>query len=338
MERLKSFLTVSIITVTVWLFAEAESLSKHSAITRVQFIAGEGANRTVRPAEGFGGSVTADIEGSRAALEKAREILSNGLRLELGKPGVPFSDGTHTVNLLEALKAYEPLTIAGVQVVSVTPQNVVIRVVELETRQVPVDAELPGVQIVGQVKVAPETVAVRLPRSEWEAMTSPLRLTARLTEEQIRQLPSSGVAREQARVIAPASAAGVDGFSGGAPTVSLEFTVKNRNATAQLVAVPVQVVMPPIEAGKWLVEVNAQDQFLSADVSGPSEVIERLQASGNPVIAVVALSSDDLEKGITSKDVSFAQLRSGVLSALPDSVKLTAPKAAVRLKVTRVGS
>lgn len=335
MERIRTFLTVTIIAVTLWLFAEAESLSEFSSITRVQFVAGEGTNRTVRALEGFGGSVTVDVKGSRAALEKAREILSNGLRLELGKPGVPFTDGSHTVNLLEALKANQALTQVGVQVVSVTPQNVSIRVTELETRQVPVDADLPGVQVVGPVKVTPETVPVRLPRMEWEAMSQPLRLSARLTEEQIRQLPSSGLAREQARVIAPANAGTVDPFPSGAPTVSLEFTVKNRHATAQFAAAPVQVVLPPIEVGNWDVDIEQQDQFVTVEASGPSEVIERLQASGHPIIATVALSSDDLERGVTSKELSFGQLRGGVLTALPESVRLTSPKTTVRLKITR---
>ncbi len=337
-DRIKTILTVTIIAVILWLFAEAESLSSYSAITRVHFVAGEGTSRTVRAGEGFAGSVNVDVEGSRAALEKAKEILAGGVRLELGKPGVPFTDGTHSVNLLEAIQAYPSLTQAGVQVVAVSPQNVSIRIVELETRQTPVDALTPGVQVVGSVRVTPETVAVRLPRSEWEAMTSPLRLTAQLTEEQVRQLPSSGVARVEARVTAPSVGTGFEPFSGGTPTVSLEFTVKNRNASATFSAAPVQVILPPIEAGTWRVEVDQQDQFLSLEVSGPSEIIERLQAAGNPVIAIVALSSDELEKGVTSKEVAFGQLRGGVLSALPDTVRVTAPKTSVRLKVSRIGT
>lgn len=336
LERFKTILTVTIVTVTVWLFAEAESLSSYSSVSRIQFVAGEGTNRIVRVAEGFGASVTVDVEGSRAALEKAREILTSGVRLELGKPGVPLQDGTHSVNLLEAIQAYQPLTQAGVQVVSVTPQNITIRVLELETRQVPVDPQLPGVQVVGSVKVTPETAPIRLPRSEWLSMTQPLRLVARLPEDQTRELPASGVARREVRVTPPATTSGVEPFPNGVPTVELEFTVKNRNAIANISAAPVQVILPPIESGKWKVEIDPQDQFLALEVSGPSEVIERLQAAGSPVIAIVALSSDELEKGVESKEVAFGQLRAGVLAALPDSVRVTAPKTSVRLKVARI--
>jgi len=337
LEHIKSFLLISVIALTVWLFAEAESLSNSSAITRVQFLAADGANRIVRPAEGFSGSVSVDVEGSRVALERAREILSAGVRLELGKPGVPFVDGVHSVNLLEAIQAFQPLAAAGVQVISVSPQNVNIRILELETRQVPVDADLPGVQVVGPVKLSPESIPLRLPRSEWEAMKEPLRLLARLSDEQIARLPASGVARVETRVPPPLSASGIDPFPAGAlgATVSLEFTVKDRNASAQFSAVPVQVLLPPIEAGAWRVLIEPQDQFLSLDVSGPSEVIERLQAAGAPIIALVALSSDDLEKGVTSKDVGFGQLRGGILSPLPDSAKFTSSKSTIRFSVTR---
>lgn len=337
-DRVKIFIMVTLVTLTVWLFAEAESLSSYSSVSRVQFVAGEGTNRIVRLTEGSTASVTVDVEGSRAALEKARDILTSGVRLELGKTGVPLADGTHSVNLLEAIHAYQPLTQAGVQVVSVTPQNVTIRVLELETRPTPVDAQLPGVQVVGSVKVTPETVPVRLPRGEWTAMTQPLRLVARLTDDQIRELPASGVARREVRVTPPATIGGVEPFASGVPSVELEFTVKNRNAVANITAAPVQVILPPIESGKWKVDIDPQDQFLALEAQGPSEVIERLQTAGNPVIAIVALSSDDLEKGIESKEVAFGQLRAGVLSAMPDSVRITAPKTSVRLKVARIAS
>ena len=61
-----------------------------------------------------------------------------------------------------------------------------------------------------------------------------------------------------------------------------------------------------------------------------------MQTAGSPVIAIVALSSDELEKGVESKEVAFGQLRSGVLSALPDSVRVAAPRTTVRLKVARI--
>lgn len=337
LERIKSFLLISVIALTIWLFAEAESLSSYSGITRVQFISGEGSNRTVRVADGFSGSVSVEVEGSRVAIDRAREILSAGVRLELGKTGVPFVDGAHSVNLVEAIQAYRPLAAAGVQVTSVSPQNVSLRITELETRQVPVDASLPGVQIVGAIRITPESLPVRLPRSEWEAMKEPLRLVVRLGDEQIARLPAGGVARVEARALAPASTSGVDPFPTGAgnAVVSLEFTVKDRNATAQFAAVPVQVLLPPIEAGVWRVQIESQDQFLTLEATGPSETIERLQAADAPLIALLALSSDDLERGIASKEVSFGQLRAGVLAPLPESVKVSAAKSAVRFTVTR---
>ncbi len=335
LKPLKTIGIVTVIAVTIWLFAEAESLGDATLIARIQFVAGEGQDRLVRTVEGTDPTVAIDVRGSRGGIGRARDALTEGIRLELGSPGVASTDGRHTVNLLNALLAYKPLSGQGLKVVSVRPQNVDIIVRELVTIQVPIEPRLDGAEAVGPVKVTPETAQIRMPRSAWQSMGERLRAPARLSEEQASRLPGGGVARVDVRVEKPPELAGVDDVTLLTNPATLEFTVKNRAATLTVPVVPVQLVIPPIETERWAVRIQPEDQILSAEVSGPSEIIERIKGPAERLIAVLALSSDELESGVSSKEVSFALLRGGALAPLPESLRLTPSKAVVRFTVER---
>ncbi len=336
LKPFKSFAIVTVIAVTIWLFAEAESLGEATLLARIQFVAGDAQDRLVRPVESADPTVAIDVRGSRGGIGRARDSLaSEPIRLAPGSPGVPATDGRHTVNLLNALLEYKPLAGQGLKVVSVRPQNVDIVVRELVTQGVPIEPRLAGAEAVGAIKVTPEVAQIRMPRSAWDALGDRLRLQARLTEEQVSRLPGGGVARVEARLERPPELAGVDDVTLLTSTAALEFTVKNRSATITVPVVPVQLVVPPIETERWGVTIQPEDQILSAEISGPSEIVERIKGPSERLIAVLALSSDELESGLKSKEVSFALLRAGVLSPLPDSIRLTPSKAVVGFTVER---
>ena len=54
------------------------------------------------------------------------------------------------------------------------------------------------------------------------------------------------------------------------------------------------------------------------------------------IVAVLALSDIDLQSGVTSKPVSFALLRDGVLQTLPREVTVRADRSEVRFTVERI--
>jgi hypothetical protein len=101
--------------------------------------------------------------------------------------------------------------------------------------------------------------------------------------------------------------------------------------------VPVQVVLPPVEVGRWDVEIDAEDRFLSAEVSGSEEAIARLRSGAEAVIALASLSSDDLTKRVESKEVSFAVLRGGTIQPSGEFA-VSAPRATVRVRITPRGA
>jgi hypothetical protein len=333
-ERLRTFLLVTLLAVVFWLFAEAESLGQYTGLTRIRFITGDSAERLVRPADGFDGSVTIDMTGTKAAVARASQALAGGIALEPGMTGLPTTEGRHSINLLQALQAHPTLREVGAQITSVRPQVVDVIVTELTTQQVPIDAALPGVEVVGGVKVTPERATVRLPKAAWELSRDTLRITARLSEAQVRGVPSSGAVRLDARLEPPESIVALPGFTMVESSAMLDFIVRSRAITERLTSVPVQVVLPPIEVGRWRVEIDEPDRFLEVQASGSTDRVERLRKKEDAVIAVVSLSSDDLAAMVQSRPVTLMVLRQGAMS-VPADLELSAAKQTIALKIIR---
>ena len=335
LSGLRTFLVVTLLAVVFWLFAEAESLGQFSGLTSIRFVGGEGGERYVRTAEGFDESVTIDLTGTKSAVARAGLLLSKGLALEPGMPGVPGTDGRHSVNLLQALQSHKELSETGARVTSVRPLLVDVVVTELTTQEVPIEAALPGVEVVGAVKVTPERARLRLPRAAWELTRETLRVSSRVPEPARRGLPVSGPARVDAILEAPESVVALPGFAMLDSSATLEFIVRSQTSTAPAGPAPVQVLLPPVEVGKWIVEVEGEDRFLDVSASGPAERVERLRRKEAGVVGVVTLSSDDLEQRVTSKPVTLMVLAEGELRTWPE-VELTTPTKAVRFRIAPI--
>ena len=118
--------------------------------------------------------------------------------------------------------------------------------------------------------------------------------------------------------------------------VSVEFTLRRDTATITIASAPVQVLLPPPEAGRWEVRISPEDLFLrDIEVSGPAEFINQIRANEVRFVAVLALSSDDLERGITQKSAALATLRDGVISLPPSGVRIGVRNSTVRFEVVR---
>ncbi len=332
LNRARNVLVVTLFALVLWIFAESESLGEYSSLASVRFTPGDSAARLIAPDPSFDGTVTIDLVGSKAAISRSEAALAGGIRLEPGMPGIPASDGRHTVSLIRAIQDYAPLKRTGVRIASVTPQAVEVQVTELVTIEAPIDPALEGVEVVGEVRLVPDRASIRIPKSAAGAQPESLRLRARLDERQLSRLPAGGPVKEEAALLPPPALASLPGFSMDRATATIEFTIRSRSDTEKLASVPVQVVLPPVEVGRWIVEIETEDRFLAAEASGPREAIDRIKSGTEAVIAIVALSSDELQARIPAKDATFAILRNGVITARPE-LAVTTAKSAVRLRI-----
>lgn len=332
-ERLTTFVVVTLVSLTLWLYAEAESLGRETAPGRIEFISTRN-DLTIRPAPNFDGRVTIELSGSKAALTRAMAVLEGPLRLEPGKCGLPDTAGSTQINLQSALQQYDALQRSGVAIVAVRPPTATIDIGELVEVQARIVPKLPSVEVGGEVTVEPAQAMLRVPKALAAQTTSPFEVIAAPTPDQVSRLPESGPVTLPVTLSLPDALRQERGAELITNRAKLTFSIRSTLVPATL-PVPVQVLLPSIEQNLWSISIDPDDAILNVEVAGPADIINRLKSPAEGLVALLALSSDDLARGITTKPVGFAVLRQGVPTPLPESVVVRTPSTAVRFEATK---
>lgn len=332
-DRLTTIFAVTLVTLTIWLFAEAESLGHQTLPITVEIAPGD-PSRMVYASTGWDGRVTLDISGSRRALELARDLLAQPLKVPL--PG-STPEGEQGIDLFQLLTVNEALARTGVTVESVRPLRAGVVVQEIVTRQATIRAELVDIQVQGDIAVTPDKADVRLPKLVAARLGEKFEVIARVPADQRSRLGQPGPVAVQADVVLPPSLADERGVQLLTPKASLAFSIKSTLTSAQF-AFPVQVLTLPIEWGDWTVKIREEDERLNVELTGPSDIIDRLKSPEERLIAILALSSDDLARKVTMKDAGFGVVRNGVFSPLPAGIQVKADSRSVRFEVNKRGN
>lgn len=337
-DRLLTIIPVTLIAALIWLFAEAESLGTFSGertLVRVQ--PREGRDREIRMTEGGRTSVAVnlDLRAPQAMIGQIRSILAQGIELRPGTAGVPSSAGVHEIDLAQALRATQSLSGQGIDVTDVRPRTVEVQIIDFETRDLPIaNPRLDGVDVDGPVRITPQAIPVRLPSSVWSSLDPNVALVAEPTPTDLTGLPTSGAVQLNVPIRLPEELASLSNPPVLTQRASLEFTIRNRSESADFQAVPVQVLLSSIDQRDWDVTIHPDDVVVSLRVEGPAAEVALMKTASRSIIAVLSLSSEELEQGIASKSISFHQ-RSELLLEIPDSVRITPSKDRVRFTSTR---
>ena len=322
--------TITVVAVLVWLFAEAQSVSERTLDLRVRISTPTGSSwviQTIDPA--WSGVTTVRVQGARVAVDDAVRLLTEGVDLMIGGPAAPAQRGRQVIDLREALLQNPPLDRAGVTIASVEPRTVEIEIDELvRIDDVPVRPLLPGVATVGEISAEPPTVTITAPSRAESRIGATLLETgvqARLPLSVLSSLPEGGPQEHEARIVLPDALSATPGASVDPATVTLTFTVRSTTERITQASVPIWPQTPPTEINRWDIEVTP---VVLRDVSlvGPSDVIQRIRSGDLRVIATLRLSSDELEQRITSKAPEII--------GLPDTVAVESPIEPVTLQIT----
>ncbi|MFG0258655.1 MAG: hypothetical protein ACF8GE_12210 [Phycisphaerales bacterium JB043] len=321
-----TFALITIVSLVVWLFAEARSVTEVAIETSVTFI--EDPDRLLEfPSGTWDGNVTIRLTGPRGALDNVLVELGRGLEIPLGSTGVPRAEGEHSIVLRDVLASTSQIQDTSVTVVSVEPASVQLRINALQViDNVAVQLNIPGVQLQGDAIVTPQVVSVKLPRALAETLPTPPVVTAN---------PSPGVienAQEGQRYTfrAPLRVPGFDS-SGNItitpPSVEATIVVRQRVETITIGFVPVWVLLPPNESERWDVKIHDEDIGLTdVVVLGPSDLIARIRSQDLLIRGVVELTDVDLESRVTEKAVQFP--------LLPESLRVQSDVSQIRLTIT----
>lgn len=328
--ELKTITLATIVAALVWVYAEGESQTTRAVSTIITLPADPSGTLLFRPLEpGWRAQVRVRLEGNTRTIDDAASVLAAGVRLMVGAPGVPTEPGPErTINLREAISAVTELRGLGSTVAEVDPQYVRVDVVRLAVRELPVRVDLAlEVPLDGEPVPEPAVVFLKLPEQALRSLPEGTTAVATVSADDLRRLKGDGPQTVPATVRAPAALDAISAVSMSPETISVRLRIRRKVETIRVPTVPVWYSLPPTEDGaKWNVEVL--DKFLTdITLTGPSDDIDRIRSGQLPVKAFVELTTNELEKGTTSKAVAFL--------GLPLSVTPPTPAPVVRLRIAR---
>ncbi len=328
----RTVLLVSVVTLLVWLLAESRTVGTQEVEISPRIETGTASEMGVRAAVGFPlpETVRVTLSGSAAGLDQARRSLQGRLLLRLGLE-IPSTVGVHEIDLREVLRTSDILTDAGVGIVEVSPDRVRVEVDDMVTASLPVRAMEPeGVlfESQGAPKTDPPTLRVRGPAAvlaRLEGREGVVRLEADAFET-LRPGIQERIPRLRVELPEDPDRWGTV-FD--PEYVDVTLTLRSRTQSYTLAPMPVQVQVAPGEIGRWRVSLEpGQQDLVGIEVTGPSNQIDRLRSGEVVPTAVLALTFEELERGIESKRATISGLPAGV--SLVSGAELT-----VRLSIQR---
>ena len=330
--RWQSMVGAALVAVLIWFFAEGRSLITVTRSGAIALVAPDQSKRVVwRLPDGereF--EIELTLTGSTAALDELARELQSPVILQ---PGVelPSDLSDHLVNLAEALRASEVFASRGIEIGSVEPAQVRIRIDELVEREVRVTPVVEGAELVGPPLAAPDTVTVTLPGGLADQLITPgATVGARVGPESLAQR-SGQTTVSGVRVIPPAAWAGARRLTVSPQIVDVTFTLEDTIRELLLTQAPVYVALPAGQQANWVVEIPVDQQYLrDVTVRGPSEIIAQIEAGQIPVVAMVKLTPEDLVAGAGAREATF--------NDWTGSVEFSAPSLRVEYELRPVAS
>lgn len=323
---IRTLVIVSLITIMVWLLAEARMVQTQSLEAQVFLTGVEGTGSlslVVRQAPDLAQvrTVSIQVEGSIAGLDRFARLLQNRVELRIGRE-IPAQPGMHTLDLRTLLRQSTNLDVHGLTISQVSPESIVVEVDELETRDFPIRVIMPmGVELDGAPRSEPASVRVVAPSSVLGQVVvneATVRVSASevapLAQGRLETIP--GVVVELEGVVRGDWATSIDPAQ-----VDVFVSLRTLTQTLTLTRMPVQILLAPGEIGDWHVQINESDKDLvGVEVVGPAEAINQLRTGAVVPRAFVTLSFEDLERRVRSKPAQVLGLPNGCRVVSPEKV------------------
>lgn len=308
-ERVKTILLVAIITVLVWVFAEAESLTSKTVRAEVALEVEIGSTRVFEliDARAWRDRLDITLEGPTAAVADAESILRRPIRLRPGMDGFPTDPGEQAVDLFTAMRAWPELRDKGVTISRVDPPTVRVRVDQLAEREIQITPDLPGSALEGTAEVKPRSARLFATEAEFKQLGSGATAIARVSPESLGKLvPGRKEVISNVALTLPDALAASRWARLEPKTVEVTATVRSRSATYTIPSVPVSLVLAPGEFQRWDINIPDEDRFVSdVTVTGPTETVDAIRQGSVTITAQAILSFEELERSVVSKEVVF---------------------------------
>lgn len=342
LKQIPTLILVTVVTILVWVFAEAETLRSREVPVEIVFTPDARGERTLevksRFDPGAGGTQiikgTIFLEGSASAVDEAERVLRKPLRFDPFLESMAIDPGVEqAVDLKALVRSHHDLRGIANAIKRVDPSHASLVVGVLASREVDVRVEVSAGEAEGVPEAKPSRVKVRLPQSLASRLGEGAYARAVVDPVTAQRLvPGRKETIPGVRLEAPASLAGEREVHLDPPQVEVTLTLKNRSPTSRPTSVPVQIVLAGVEQNAWEIALAPGDEFIpDVTATGPAEIIRQIDERSLPVVALLPLSFTELEGGqVTSKDV--------ILTTMPPTaaaVRFDAPHKSVSFTVKR---
>ncbi len=294
-----SLVLVSIVALLIWLVAEDYTSEDTSIQTRLDFTPTNTRHYVVEPAYT---EVTLQLGGPNRAITKMRALLQN----ESLAITSPAGNGPHTFEDLAAqIRALPGVRETGVSIDGVEPSSFKVDITELVTVDAVVRARMPEGTLVQDSVVSPEQATITLPKDEAAKLPENPILEAVVDADDIQRLEPGILHTVNGSLQLPEGDETLSNVQIEPATARVSFRLVARNRSITLDKVYVQVLVNPEAMTSF--KVTLPDSLLrSVQVEAGTELAQQLEAGdGTRVVAVVPLSSLELEQGIASKPVAY---------------------------------
>lgn len=310
-QRIQSYVIVTIISVLIWLYAESENVKQQKPLSfNIRFVAPPGQHLAIGPA--VVPQVTVTVRCATGQYAQLRTMQSQPIELVVEE----LPDNTQQLIDLHSRLEDSPIGALGVSFVDIQPSTVVLHVERLVEQAmtistdhvVPQDMQLNGLPVIQPAKASVRLLASmvqdrKIEHRELQAVLDP-EVVARL-EENVQhelvvpvKLPQDLVKRFDKRSIPEPT---ID-----PPSAIVTLTIRKQIDSYAASSVPILVVAPWMELGRFSIRLENNDRpFLDEQIelAGPSDVIEKIRNGQDKVWAELRLTVEDLETGITSKQL-----------------------------------
>jgi hypothetical protein len=338
LNQAKVFILVSLLTVLVWMLAEAESLRVQPLRTEVTIRAEPETGRLVRfePNQEFAGYVHMRVQGPTTNVDALAGRLQRAIRLEPGMNGIPLEPGRHVISLIEALRSHSAVRDTRVTITDVEPATVAIFIDNLITRDLPVRVQVPPGQVLdGAPEVSPTAIRIRLPENAARLLPDGAHAIARPESAAIAALPEGRRGSIQnVPVELPDELRGIDGVRILPPSqVNITLTLRSRTTSHTIPTVPVHIRIPPAEAALWDIQIPQENNLLTdVPVNGPSDIIDQIREGRIRPIAYITLTFEELERAAAAGQPIHAEL---TFSDLPTPLRFEPRQRTIPVTVSR---
>ena len=306
--KLETYLIVTLVTVLVWLYAEAMNSKEDSIHIRVQLVAPAGEKMIVQPDRPQSAVMT--FKCATSSVETVRRMASGIFPITVGQR----IDGTDVrdeeVDLLDWFKMYKELADLGVSIQDVkltqTGQHVLSARIEPFVplqRNIVVDAGAANLDVLA-VKPEQATLYLRAGLVK-RVLDEDVKAIALLDQDRLSQFDVNIEATDpRVALVLPEFLRGEE-IQITPSQAEVTFTIRKQTEEHILESVPIQIMAPLAAVGGYRVEPKEELFIQNVRLSGPRDLVSDIREGKREVWAYLPLSAEELDSGIETKTVAF---------------------------------